>query len=65
MSINRKIIKRYGSIKRFCDEMGLNYGSFRTQLAFRRVYGRGREALIKAGIVKDEEELKEILKDER
>jgi len=63
MNLNKKIRKRYGTLKAFCDELGLNYGSFRTQLAFRKVYGKNKEALIKAGIVKDEKELSSLLKD--
>lgn len=61
MSLSKKIIKKYGTLKAFCDEMGLNYGSFRTQLAFRKVYGKNKEALIRAGIVEDERELEKML----
>jgi len=61
MVISEKIRKRYGTLKAFCDEFGLNYGSFRAQLGFKKVYGKNKEALIKAGIVKDEDELAYLL----
>ena len=63
MNLSKKIRKKYKSLRSFCDEFGLNYGSFRTQLAFRKVYGKNKEALIKAGIVKNERELNSLLKD--
>jgi len=61
MDLRDRIIKRYGSIKNFCEANGLNYGGFRVQMSMNRVYGKNKEALIKNGIVKDERELNELL----
>jgi hypothetical protein len=61
MSLSKRIIKKYGSIRKFCDEMGINYGSFRTQMAFRKIYGKNKRALIDAGIVENERELERML----
>ena len=61
MSLSKRIIKKYGSVKKFCEEMGLNYGSFRAQFGFKKIYGKNKKALIDAGIVKDERELERML----
>ena len=61
MSLSKRIIKKYGSVKNFCDEMGLNYGSFRAQFGFKKIYGKYKRALIDAGIVEDERELEKML----
>ena len=61
MKLSKRIRKKFKSVKSFCDEYGLDYRTFRVQVAFRKIYGRYRDALIEAGIVKDERELERML----
>ena len=61
MNISEKLRKKYGSLKRFCEEMGISYGGFRTAISLGFLPKRYKEAVLRSGVVENENELYEML----
>jgi len=61
MSLSKRIIKKYGSIKEFCKREGLNYDGFRVALTTRYFGKKYKDAIVRAGIVESEREFERVL----